>query len=119
VSKTERPAGRDTRWLNSLVQQIDVVCQLVTLPGGVVRETDVTFPAETMPDRASQLALRSALDELARRYRLRLSVTCKADGILVTINVPPQPAPEAESAVNDQAGLRRFFGWIKRHDQSK
>src|SRR5689334_4734388 len=114
MGKTGWPVGRDTQWLNSLVQQVDVVCQLVRLPGGVVRATDVTFPSETRPDRASWLALQAAIDELARRHGLLLTVSCVADGILVTIGVPPQPAPEAEPTVNHQTESRRFFGWIKR-----
>lgn len=115
VSKAGWPVGRDTQWLNSLVQQVDIVCQLVARPGGVVCATDVMFPSETRPDRTSWLALGAAIDELARRHRLLLTVNQVADGILVTIGVPPQPAALPQPAREQSSGLRRFFSSVRRH----
>ena len=108
VSKT---VGRDTRWLNSLVQQIEVVCQLVARPGGVVCTTDVLYPLETILTNASWLALRASVAELALRHRLALTVTPVADGILVTIGAPSPPVALSEPDRAYPTGLRRLLGW--------
>ena len=117
MSKSGRPVGRDTQWLNSLVQQVDVVCQLVARPGGVVCATDVTFPSVTVPDRASWLALQASVAELARRHNLLLTVQCVADDILVTIGAPQQSVTLPQPDDEQPSGLRRFFRLVKRHDR--